>query len=247
MCKTETVEAREEEYFQSYLNNIAIDYPSDKLSWFEQNIEVWRQLWRVIEFSEIILLIVDSRYPSIHFVPSLYTYVVLELKKELIIVFNKIDLVSNHHLNCWQKYFVQKYPGLKSSTFSSYPEAAFLDNKIQKQRQKYIRYKQAVGVLQLLETCKESKSTIVDWDTEIEAVKQSLDKQKNELRELRHERKGMTKSDKIALKKSRKYMLDHQSEVDEDSEDDEEESNHEFYIDGKKTTPPLVICNLFKC
>lgn len=33
------------------------------LSYFELNLETWRQLWRVLEISEIVLMIVDIRYP----------------------------------------------------------------------------------------------------------------------------------------------------------------------------------------
>lgn len=34
-----------------------------KLSYVELNLETWRQLWRVLEMSDIILLIVDIRCP----------------------------------------------------------------------------------------------------------------------------------------------------------------------------------------
>lgn len=33
------------------------------LSYFELNLETWRQLWRVVEISDIILIIADARYP----------------------------------------------------------------------------------------------------------------------------------------------------------------------------------------
>lgn len=33
------------------------------LSYCELNLETWRQLWRVLEISDIILVIVDARYP----------------------------------------------------------------------------------------------------------------------------------------------------------------------------------------
>ena len=34
-----------------------------QLSYVELNLETWRQLWRVLEMSDIILLIADIRYP----------------------------------------------------------------------------------------------------------------------------------------------------------------------------------------
>lgn len=33
-----------------------------ELSLFELNLETWRQLWRVLELSDILLIIVDVRY-----------------------------------------------------------------------------------------------------------------------------------------------------------------------------------------
>lgn len=33
------------------------------LSYCELNLETWRQLWRVLEISDIILVIADVRYP----------------------------------------------------------------------------------------------------------------------------------------------------------------------------------------
>lgn len=37
------------------------------MSYFELNLETWRQLWRVLEISDIILVIVDIRYPVTEF------------------------------------------------------------------------------------------------------------------------------------------------------------------------------------
>lgn len=45
------------------------------LSYFELNLETWRQLWRVLEISDIILVIVDIRYPvSISILLPLFTF-----------------------------------------------------------------------------------------------------------------------------------------------------------------------------
>ncbi len=38
---------------------------------FERNLQVWRQLWRVTEQSQILLLLLDVRCPALHFPPSL--------------------------------------------------------------------------------------------------------------------------------------------------------------------------------
>lgn len=38
-------------------------YPDIKVSPYEKNFEVWRQLWRVVERSHLIIQIVDCRDP----------------------------------------------------------------------------------------------------------------------------------------------------------------------------------------
>lgn len=43
-------------------------------SFFERNLSVWRQLWRVTEQSQIILVMVDVRCPPVHLPASLRTY-----------------------------------------------------------------------------------------------------------------------------------------------------------------------------
>lgn len=46
------------------------------LSYCELNLETWRQLWRVLEISDIILVIVDARYPvrRIHIKKKIETF-----------------------------------------------------------------------------------------------------------------------------------------------------------------------------
>lgn len=82
--------------------------------------ETWRQLWRVLELSDIILLIVDIRYAVIQFPPFLFDYVTRVLKKHLILVINKIDLVEPHLILAWKHYFEEKYPAIHIVLFTSY-------------------------------------------------------------------------------------------------------------------------------
>lgn len=39
------------------------EHTAKELSYFEMNLETWRQLWRVLEISDVLLLIVDVRTP----------------------------------------------------------------------------------------------------------------------------------------------------------------------------------------
>ncbi|EZA50932.1 Guanine nucleotide-binding protein-like protein [Ooceraea biroi] len=112
------LEMREQRYFTEYLGKME---ELDSLSYFELNLETWRQLWRVLEMSDIVLIIVDIRYPVMTFPPYLYNYVTTELQKDMILVLNKIDLVPPALVLAWKHYFCKQYPKLRVLMFTSYP------------------------------------------------------------------------------------------------------------------------------
>ena len=39
---------------------------------FEKNLDFWRQLWRVVEFSDLVIQIVDARNPNLFFSSDLF-------------------------------------------------------------------------------------------------------------------------------------------------------------------------------
>jgi ribosome biogenesis GTPase A len=118
----EEVELQEEIMFQEYLEKIHVQYTSQQLSYFEHNLETWRQLWRVLEISDVMLLITDIRHPVLHFPPALYTHVVQDLKKQLILILNKIDLVPPAVAIAWKHYFQLKFPQVHVVCFTSFPD-----------------------------------------------------------------------------------------------------------------------------
>jgi len=96
------------------------DTAGSELSHFELNLETWRQLWRVLEKSHILLVILDVRYAPATFPPSLYRYI-KEKGKEIIIVLNKIDLIKAELAAAWKNYFQSRYPGIHVVYFTSFP------------------------------------------------------------------------------------------------------------------------------
>jgi hypothetical protein len=52
--------------------------------------QVWRQLWRTCERSDVLLVVADVRHPLFHFPPSLYGYVTRLLRKPMVLVLNKV-------------------------------------------------------------------------------------------------------------------------------------------------------------
>eukprot|EP00731_Ephydatia_muelleri_P024906 Em0016g1177a len=121
MTKAE-VEKNEELAFRQYLKDIYTQHSTEELSFFELNLETWRQLWRVLEISDVLLLITDVRHPVLHFSPALYKYVAEELKKHVVLVLNKIDLVPPEVVVAWRHYFLSKFPELDVICFTSYPK-----------------------------------------------------------------------------------------------------------------------------
>uniref|UniRef100_A0A8C0YR28 Guanine nucleotide-binding protein-like 1 n=1 Tax=Cyprinus carpio carpio TaxID=630221 RepID=A0A8C0YR28_CYPCA len=112
---------KEEKSFLEYLQALHSKNPPGTLSHFEHNLETWRQLWRVMEMSDVILLIVDIRYPVLQFPPALYHYITGELKKYIILVLNKVDLCPSPLVLAWKHYMTKQFPHLHCVCFTSHP------------------------------------------------------------------------------------------------------------------------------
>jgi len=95
---------------------------------FEKNLEVWRQLWRVLERSDIIVLVVDGRNPLFYVSMDLRKYVEEELNKSMIVVINKCDYLTQSQRQVWHEHFV----GLELDHvfFSAVEEQQVLDDKV---------------------------------------------------------------------------------------------------------------------
>ncbi|XP_066457818.1 large subunit GTPase 1 homolog [Eleutherodactylus coqui] len=73
---------------------------------FERNLDFWRQLWRVIERSDIVVQIVDARNPLLFRCQDLERYVKeVNPQKENIILINKADLLTEGQRQAWAAYF----------------------------------------------------------------------------------------------------------------------------------------------
>ncbi|KAK3735271.1 hypothetical protein QZH41_009697, partial [Actinostola sp. cb2023] len=72
---------------------------------FEKNIEFWRQLWRVIERSDVIVQIVDARHPLLFRCEDLEAYIKeVNPQKENLLLINKADyLTPTQRLVCEKK------------------------------------------------------------------------------------------------------------------------------------------------
>ena len=73
---------------------------------FERNLEVWRQLWRVIERSDLVVQIVDARNPLLFRSEDLVRYVKdVDARKENLLLVNKADMLTVEQRRAWAAHF----------------------------------------------------------------------------------------------------------------------------------------------
>nr|XP_056706100.1 large subunit GTPase 1 homolog [Euleptes europaea] len=88
---------------------------------FERNLEFWRQLWRVLERSDVVVQIVDARNPLLFRCPDLETYVKeLSPEKENLLLLNKADFLTEEQRTAWACFFEDK--GVKVVFWSALAE-----------------------------------------------------------------------------------------------------------------------------
>lgn len=85
---------------------------------FERNLEVWRQLWRVIERSDLVVQIVDARNPLMFRSEDLENYVKeVDRKKRNLLLVNKADMMTLTQRTAWAKFFYEE--GINFRFFSA--------------------------------------------------------------------------------------------------------------------------------
>ena len=172
------LERNEQRYFRQYVDNIMESSGDEEsgrdFSYFELNIETWRQMWRVIEMSDIVLMILDVRYATATFPPALYDYIVNERKKHFILVLNKCDLIAPELSVAWKRYFTNKFPELHVIFFTSFPSYNSMTVrrhgiKIKRLRANFRMAKE--GALQIQEICQTlTKHDLSSWKGKINGV-----------------------------------------------------------------------------
>lgn len=72
---------------------------------FERNLEIWRQLWRVMESSSTVVQIVDARNPLMFYCEDLKTYAKeLDPLKRFLLLINKADFLDASQRQYWADY-----------------------------------------------------------------------------------------------------------------------------------------------
>ncbi|KAF4531516.1 hypothetical protein B566_EDAN004112 [Ephemera danica] len=163
----DALEAREQKYLRDFLDDLGKKFDWSELSYFEMNLETWRQLWRVLEMSDIVLFIVDIRFPVYLFPPTLYTYVTETLGKNMILVLNKVDLAPAPLVLAWKHFFLNRYPALQVLMFTAFPgynlrESSSKPGGLKVRRRKGKQRMAAEGAQQVLQACEKIVNNDID-------------------------------------------------------------------------------------
>lgn len=104
----EELDVNERQSFLKWRREFASLEENEKLviTPFEKNLEIWRQLWRVIERSDLIVMVVDARNPLFYRCPDLEAYVKeVDPYKRTMLLVNKADLLPSSARLRWAEYF----------------------------------------------------------------------------------------------------------------------------------------------
>ncbi len=130
---TEQIQRNEKNAFLTWRRNIAqLEQKYSyllKLTPYEKNLEVWRQLWRVCERSNIIIQVIDARNPLLYYTKDLLQYVTNEFPpngKSMLLLVNKSDLLTDKQRIIWYNYF-QKM-NIKCLFYSAFQSQEILDH-----------------------------------------------------------------------------------------------------------------------
>ncbi|XP_072758252.1 large subunit GTPase 1 homolog [Anoplolepis gracilipes] len=102
------LQTREKEAFLEWRRHLAAlqEVKGLMLTPYEKNLEFWRQLWRVVERSDVVVQIVDARNPLLFRCEDLERYVKeIDPNKLNMILLNKADFLTDEQRQAWAKYF----------------------------------------------------------------------------------------------------------------------------------------------
>ncbi|KAL5965748.1 hypothetical protein TSMEX_006521 [Taenia solium] len=106
--KKEEIASAEQEAYLSWRRDLAKLEQLDGIviTPYERNLEFWRQLWQVVERSDVLVQVVDARQPLLFFSTSLNDYIrEVDSHKETVVLINKSDFLTRDQRNSWAKYF----------------------------------------------------------------------------------------------------------------------------------------------
>ncbi|KAG0467791.1 hypothetical protein HPP92_017119 [Vanilla planifolia] len=124
----EELDVAEKQAFLSWRRSLASLEENENLvlTPFEKNLDIWRQLWRVLERSDLLVMVVDARDPLFYYCPD------LELLRSMNAIVNLASgneklLAIGLNLKKWAEYF--KANGILFIFWSAKAASAILEGK----------------------------------------------------------------------------------------------------------------------
>jgi large subunit GTPase 1 len=177
----EQVQRNEREAFLNWRRDMATleDEEGLLLTPFEKNLEVWRQLWRVIERSQLIVQIVDARNPMLFRSADLEKYVTeVDENKANLLLINKADFLTVKQRKKWADYFDSQ--GIRYTFFSAALAAQTMqEEEEERQRQELeasLKAQQAKGEDDDDEEDEDSDEDVIEEVKKIEEKKEEVEK-----------------------------------------------------------------------
>jgi large subunit GTPase 1 len=183
----EQVQRNEREAFLNWRRDMATleDEQGLLLTPFEKNLEVWRQLWRVIERSQLIVQIVDARNPMLFRSADLEKYVTeVDENKANLLLINKADFLTVKQRKKWADYFDSQ--GIKYTFFS----AALAAQKLQEEEEE--RQRQELEASLKAQQAKESDDDDSDDEEEEDSEVEDVVEEAKETEEKKEEIEKIT-------------------------------------------------------
>lgn len=124
------LDINERQSFLTWRRGLAALEDNEKLvlTPFEKNLDIWRQLWRVLERCDLVVMVVDARNPLFYRCPDLEAYVKeLDPNRKTMLLLNKSDLLTPDARKQWANYL--KEQGIPYMFWSAKVATAILEGK----------------------------------------------------------------------------------------------------------------------
>lgn len=172
----EDLERAENEAFLNWRRDLALLQENEEILMtpYEKNLEFWRQLWRVVERSDVVVQIVDARNPLLFRSVDLERYVKeVDSNKLNMILVNKSDLLTLEQRQHWAQYF--DCEGIRTAFYSATLVEEELKREAEAARQAADSPTSALELKQLREAAEEIQQSL-------NAVEQTLDVIENKMK-----------------------------------------------------------------
>ncbi|XP_039500792.1 large subunit GTPase 1 homolog [Drosophila santomea] len=166
----EELERAENEAFLDWRRDLALLQEDEEILMtpYEKNLEFWRQLWRVVERSDVVVQIVDARNPLLFRSIDLERYVKeVEPTKMNMILVNKSDLLTEEQRRHWAAYFDSE--GIRTAFYS----ATLVEEELKREAEA-AREESFPEVQQLRQAAEEIQQSLDSVEDTLNVIEQKL-------------------------------------------------------------------------